>query len=659
MPLQATSGAASYDAFGGGVPVVPNYIEEVFSTWLYTGTGASQTITNNIDISTKGGLVWIKGRSGATGHRLTDTSRGVTKSLATNSNAAQATESTGLTAFGTTGFTIGADSDYNTNAATYVSWTFRKQPKFYTQGTYTGTGSVQTIAHDLGSVPSCIIIKDINNLGQDWSVYHVSVGNTAYLTLNNTLGASTSSGWWNNTSPTSSVFTVGTNDNVNLSGASFIYYAFAHNAGGFGLTGTDNVISCGSFTDSTTVNLGYEPQWVLIKPSSSIGNWNVVDNLRQWVGTDATTSDALGGKFLAPNLTNAESTTSYNTNITPTGFRVDGTSGTYIYIAIRRGPMKVPTVGTTVYNAVTWTGDNAARTITGIGFPLDMCFTHIRNVSGTSAQSLFFDRVRGNGSTTSAKRLRATAAASEVDYTSVGTFDRMDGFRILDGDGLINDAGLPSTYVGYFFKRAPSVFDQICFTGNGTAGRTLNHNLGVVPEMMIVKERNYSGGRPWPVYHSGMGNTKFMYLNATDAEATNTWWNDTTPTASVFTIGSNSVVNFSGTNYVAYLFATCASVSKVGSYTGTGTTLQIDCGFTAGARFVLIKRRDSTGDWYVWDTARGIVSGNDPYLLLNSTNAEVTSTDYIDPYSAGFELSSTAPSAINGSGGTFIFLAIA
>jgi hypothetical protein len=125
------------------------------------------------------------------------------------------------------------------------------------------------------------------------------------------------------------------------------------------------------------------------------------------------------------------------------------------------------------------------------------------------------------------------------------------------------------------------------------------------------------------------------------------------PTAFSFAYGNASY------NYVAYLFATCAGVSKVGSYTGTATTLQIDCGFTSGARFVLIKRTDSTGDWYVWDTARGIVSGNDPYLLLNSTAAEVTNTDYIDTYSAGFEISSTAPAAINASGGTYIFLAIA
>jgi hypothetical protein len=127
----------------------------------------------------------------------------------------------------------------------------------------------------------------------------------------------------------------------------------------------------------------------------------------------------------------------------------------------------------------------------------------------------------------------------------------------------------------------------------------------------------------------------------------------------VFSVGTSTTTNNSAATYVAYLFATCAGVSKVGSYTGTGTTQTINCGFTAGSRFVLIKRTDSTGDWYVWDSSRGIVAGNDPYLLLNTSDAEVTGTDYVDTYNAGFEISSTAPAAINASAGTFLFLAIA
>jgi hypothetical protein len=127
----------------------------------------------------------------------------------------------------------------------------------------------------------------------------------------------------------------------------------------------------------------------------------------------------------------------------------------------------------------------------------------------------------------------------------------------------------------------------------------------------------------------------------------------------VFSLGTAGDVNTSSATYVAYLFATCPGVSKVGGYTGTGATQTIDCGFTGGARFVLIKRTDDVDNWYYWDSARGIVAGNDPYLQLNLASAEVTGTDWVDTATTGFELSSTAPAAINASGGTYIFLAIA
>jgi hypothetical protein len=110
---------------------------------------------------------------------------------------------------------------------------------------------------------------------------------------------------------------------------------------------------------------------------------------------------------------------------------------------------------------------------------------------------------------------------------------------------------------------------------------------------------------------------------------------------------------------IAYLFATVAGISKVGSYTGTGNDLNVDCGFSTGARFILIKRKDASGDWYVWDSLRGIVVGNDPYLLLNTTAAQVTNTDYIDPLASGFTVTSSAPAALNASGGTYLFYAIA
>ena len=640
MPLQATSGAASYDAFGGGVPAV-NYIEEVFSTYLYTGTGASQTITNSIDLSTKGGMVWAKARFAET-HTIYDTSRGASNYLSSDTTGAQINLTTyGLQSFTTTGFT------YKGNASapnTYVSWAFRKQPKFFDIVTYTGTGSNTTIAHALGSVPACIIVKRTDTTA-DWQVYHRSLANTEYLVLNTTAAKATGATRWNSTTPTSTVFSLGTDATVNASGGTYVAYIFAHDAGGFGLTGTDNVISCGTLTTNgsgvSSVTLGYEPQWVLLKSYSSTSQWIMFDNMRGW------TNPANNARLFA-NLSNAETSGDGQAFPTATGFGSAGlaASTSYIYIAIRRGPMKVPTSGTSVYNAVARTGTGAAATITGVGFPPDLVSVKRRDASaGMSWQ----DRLRGitNG---------LIPSSTDAEDPAVGSFTALTMDGVVAGTGANSNVSA-ATYINHFFRRAPGFFDEVCYTGTGVA-RTVTHNLGAVPELMIVKNR--TAADPWAVYAAPLGATQYLNLSTTAVPATSSGiWSNTAPTSSVFTVDVGFRVNRSGDSLVAYLFATCAGVSKVGSYTGTGTTLQIDCGFTAGARFVLIKRTDSTGDWYVWDTARGIIAGNDPYLLLNSTAAEVTSTDYVDTYSAGFELSSTAPAAINASGGTFIFLAIA
>jgi hypothetical protein len=127
----------------------------------------------------------------------------------------------------------------------------------------------------------------------------------------------------------------------------------------------------------------------------------------------------------------------------------------------------------------------------------------------------------------------------------------------------------------------------------------------------------------------------------------------------VFTVGTGVNTNENNTTYVAYLFATCAGVSKVGSYTGNGTTQTINCGFTGGARFVLIKRTDSTGDWYVWDSARGIVAGNDPHLSLNTTAAEVTTDDSVDTDNTGFVVNQLSATDINVTSASYIFLSVA
>jgi hypothetical protein len=208
-------------------------------------------------------------------------------------------------------------------------------------------------------------------------------------------------------------------------------------------------------------------------------------------------------------------------------------------------------------------------------------------------------------------------------------------------------------------RRAPGFFDVVCYTGTGSA-RTVAHNLAAAPELMIVKPRSASG--EWKVYSNAISIQAYLRLNLDEAFVNFGApgpWNNTAPTNSVFSVseaGWNT--NDSGNTYVNYLFASCPGVSKVGSYTGTGTTQIINCGFTGGARFVMIKATSTTGNWLVWDSARGIVAGNDPYLALNSTAAEVTNTDWVDTAASGFELSNAGGNLANSNGVSYVFLAI-
>jgi len=645
-------------AAGGAEKV---YVEDVFSTWLYTGNGSTQTITNGIDLAGEGGMVWVKSRSVGRQHYIFDTNRGVTKYLRITTQP-EDTLATSLTAFNSSGFTLGSLADVNNSSEPFVSWTFRKAKKFFDVVTYTGNSSNRTIAHSLGSVPGCIIIKELTNLSFDadnWPVYHRSLANTEYAFFDGNVAKSTNTALWNSTTPTSTVFSLGTDPLVNLSGRDYVAYLFAHDAGGFGDSGNDNVVSCGSFTTdgsgNATITLGWEPQWLLIKRTDGINSWWLCDPMRGLSQTSFA--------YLSAESNNQEFTYSAGAiKLNPTGCSFSGfwpASAKHIYIAIRRGPMKKPLDATRVFTPVAYTGNSTSNsTVQNLttNIAADMAWITDRNYGAQNKQS--FDKLRGKdvvlyqSSTSEESNFNTLYSPASVSFNNTQT--------VLTGqftaNGVYNSSGF--TFIAWNFCRAPGFFDIVCYTGTGV-NRTVDHGLGVTPELMLIKKRNVVDR--WVVYANN-DNTDYLVLNTTAGSVDdNTMWNDTSPTELVFTLGTNNDVNGSTDTFVAYLFASCPGVSKVGSYTGTGATLDIDCGFSNGARFVMIKRTEpaSTGDWYIWDTARGIISGNDPYLLLNSTATEVTSTDYIDPLSSGFQISSTAPAAINALGGNFIYLAIA
>ena len=388
---------------------------------------------------------------------------------------------------------------------------------------------------------------------------------------------------------------------------------------------------------------------MLIKNTAIATNWHLMDSMRGLpVGGD--------DKFLFTNTSGIESSAG-GISITATGFYPESNNllnvfgSTYIYIAIRRGPMKVPTVGTSVFTPIARTGNGSTATVTGVGFAPDMVWIKSRPPTWQDEWG-DFDRLRS----TTMKLVLNTTTQETGPGVEVPAFT-MDGCS-LGASNSTNKSG--ETFINYFLRRAPSFFDEVCYTGTGSA-RTVAHNLTVIPELLIVKTRSAAGG--WFVRSMSLPINDHLALNLTNGAINGSGldlWNSTYPTSTVFSVNTSAGTNGSGSTYVAYLFATCPGVSKVGSYTGNGTTQTIDCGFGAGGvRFVLIKRTDAVGGWYVYDTARGMTVMTDPYLFINSTAAEVATLGSVTTVSTGFALNSAILADINVSAGSYIFLAIA
>jgi hypothetical protein len=636
-------------AGGGGLNV-----EEVFSTYLYKGNGTGQTITNGIDLSTEGGLVWVKNRTTAVNHNLSDTERGASWTLHSNSTQEDTEYPNSpaygnITSFNTDGFTLGADTSgaayRNDSSYDYASWTFRKAPKFFDVVTYNGNSSTNVISHNLGSTPGCIIIKCTSSSApsgttSQWMVYHrgLSSPTAQALYLNGTAQAQGYGTGLFGVSDTT--FTLNNTNETNDTGNSYVAYLFAHNDGDgeFGPTGDQDIIKCGSVigsgtTSFTSVNLGFEPQWIMIKRYDATGGgtgqeWTIIDNMRFMGEPDGTPGSSDPPLRLYANSSAAEGDYDLKLHPTATGFEFSSVSGyDYIYIAIRRGPMAVPESGTDVF----------AMDFLGATSPNPPAYNSV-NSNANSARLI------------QGKFLKTDSTDAETT-SSQYAFDFQDGWR--------DSTAVNNNYLGYMWRRAPNFFDVVAYSGNGGSPQTVSHNLGVAPDMLWLKRRD--GVANWGVTTS-VDYGKFLFLNGTNAESSFSLVG--TPTSTEFYPQSGSGLNVSGQNYIAYLFASLDGVSKVGSYTGnggtsvTGTGQNIDCGFSNGARFVLIKPTNAADNWFLYDSERGIVAGNDATLQLNLTAAQSTSSDEIDPLNSGFTILN-GNNQLNRTGREYIFYAIA
>jgi hypothetical protein len=324
---------------------------------LYTGTGATQSITNAGAF--KPDFVWTKARSAAIAGLVYDSVRGATKYLQTNSTGAEGTGTDSLTAFASNGFTVGADTSttgVNQNGTTYVGWQWQAgqgSSSSNTNGsitstvsanttagfsivTYTGTGANATVGHGLGVAPKMIIFKS-RSLVADWDVYHTSLGATKSLFMNKTVAADTGISYFNNTSPTSSVFSLGYGGDLNTNASTNVAYCFAEIAG-FSKFGsyTGNGSSDGPF-----IYLGFRPKFIMIKRTDSTSNWFMESapipgynqsNLELYAESSSAEGSTTGGGYdFLSNGFKVRIGSAYNPNVS---------SGTYIYMAFAENPFK-------------------------------------------------------------------------------------------------------------------------------------------------------------------------------------------------------------------------------------------------------------------------------------------------------------------------------
>jgi hypothetical protein len=624
------------------------YIDDCFSCFNYTGNGGTQTINNGIDLAGKGGLVWNKSRSVTNNNFLADTLRGATNLLISNSTTASFSASPDIvTGFNSNGFTLGSNGSVNTSGMSSVSWTFRRTPRFFDVVTFVGDGtSTQRVPHSLNCEPGMIVVKSVNQTS-GWNVYHTSMGISKYAVLQTTDIFTTLSNVWGQSSPTTGDFGI-TNSVIN-SGDTAVAYLFAND------TIEDSVIKCGIFTSNINgldINLGWEAQYVLIKQATSsssspnTNNWYIWDTSRGFINGNASVA-------LQANTTSIEAAVGFISPIA-NGFRLNtsqlNSGNDFIYMAIRRSN-KPPVVGTEVYNAISRTGTGAAATVTGVGFAPDMVMAKCRD---STRFTMLADRLRGVG-----VYLNTTTTSSDIsDINAISSYG-MDGLSLSNDsvNGAIN--GNTNTFINYFFKRAVGVFDEVCWNADGGTNQRIIHNLTVAPELIITKNRNAGG--VWYSWHSSLDLTQYLQLSATNAIATNgaSLWGTSATATDFGQNSSGSGTGYSGNTMVGYLFASKSGISKVFSYTGNGTSQTIDCGFTTGARFFLVKSTSVAGSWWVYDSVRGISAPADPALQLNSTAAEITTADAVDPHVSGVIVNQEATCSINANGVSYIGLAFA
>jgi len=446
--------------------------------------------------------------------------------------------------------------------------------------------------------------------------------------------------------------------------------------------GTDTQLTTLSYAGQNTTSYGYAMGGQKYNGTGAVSygaSWTTNDVIGIALDLDAgtlvfykngvsqgTAFTGLNGSFIFIFGNNAGATVTGIANFGQRSFAYTPPSG-FKALCTANLPAATIVQGNKYMDATTYTGDGTSNRaiVNTAGFKPDLVWTKSRSWAYNHHT---IDSVQGNTSTLIPNSTGAAVSMS----TQFNSFNS-NGYTISqDATYAMNESG--TTYVGWQWQAGQGVtssntsgsitstvsvnatagFSVVTYTGNGTGGATVGHSLGVAPKMVIVKSR--SGASEWDVYHASVGNTGALRLNLINAtDVSSLYWNNTSPTSSVFSLGSSSTVNGNGSTFVAYCFAEIAGFSKFGSYTGNGSTdgTFVYLGFRP--KYVMVKVTDTTGNWFVKDSSRSVYNAADANLYPNLANAEDTGNS-VDLLSNGFKLrTSGTPNSAN----TYIYMAFA
>ena len=687
-----------------GTNLPKEFIEDYFVAGTYQGDGSTGRLipTDNgdghvVDLQNNTGIVWIKS-SYVGGAQMYNTISGATKVVGTDSGSNEVGINDSLTAFNTTGFTIGSNTSINDSGRMYYYYAFINKPKFFQVFTFTGNGTDRVIDHNLQCQPGMMMFKNLDDIA-DWVCYHRSAGATKYQFFNLS-GANPSNGvnatfqtdasgpgantYFSNTEPTHTQFTVGNKNEINGSGDTILALLFAHDESKNGF------IKCDTYaggTDGQQITLGWEPQFILNKnmdgdgtlyedddsswyihgnpntgPDGAYNNYRM--NIPYSINVYGTINSGTSGSGGAGTFVNVDGNNGsvpgnrVTMHVMPNGFRMvdypgiatankthvtfNKSGANYAYMAIRKQPMATPTTNTEVYDH--FLGDQRANNPRSpAGFAPDMA---IYSENQTSSRDFRLSRRAftgsGEGIGLDFGNQDKPISHSNDDYFTNGFFSSY----------LLNGY---SNYVN-MFREFPRVMKSGYYYGDGSSSLAVPHGLEAIPEMIWCNTFESSTQSGIVVYHKDAHRTQNadfynyeksyqwygkIYHNYPFSFSNYPWadW----PDINNFYVQGGQNINIANQIYNYTCFATFPNISKVGIYYGSTSDQTIDCGFSSTARFVLIKNinNDHAGasqyrqDWLIFDTLRGLSSGSDSYDSLDG-NSSMLSSDALDQHSTGF-----------------------